>query len=47
MPKTKGENPDKMCQLILKMYPQQNKNNYAKILSMFTGNVKPYIQLHI
>ena len=47
MPKTKGENADKMCQLILKMYPQQNKNNYAKILSMFTGNVKPYIQLHI
>ena len=26
MPKTKGKNPDKVCQLIfLKMYPQQQK----------------------
>ena len=46
MPKNKGKNPDKMCQLILKKYPQQKRNNYIKIY-IFTGNVKPSIQLHI
>ena len=25
MPKTKGKTPDKMCQLILKIYPQKQK----------------------
>ena len=37
-----------MCQLIfLKMYPQQQKHNDTKIIYIFTGNVKPYIQIHI
>ena len=30
MPKTKGQKPDKMCQLILKTYPQQNRNYTQK-----------------
>ena len=47
MPKTKEKSRDKMYQLILKIYPQQNRNNYVKILYIFTENVKPYIQLHI
>ena len=49
MPKTKGKNPDKMCQLIfLKISLQHsNRNNDTRILYIFTGNEKPYIQLRI
>ena len=38
MEKTKGKNPDK--------YTHSNRNNDAKILYIFTGNVKTYIELH-
>ena len=45
--KIKRKNPDKMCQLIfLKLY-HSNRNNDTKILYIFAGNVKPYIQIHI
>ena len=47
MPKNKRKNPDKMCHLILKICPQQKRNNYGKILYILTENVKPYMQLHI
>ena len=47
MPKNKGKNPGKMCQLILKICPQQNRNNYGKILYILTENVKTYMQLQI
>ena len=38
--KTKGKNPDKICQLIFrKIYPHHNnRNNDIKILYVFTGN---------
>ena len=43
----KGENPEKMCQLIFLKHTHSNRNNDLKILFIFTGNVKPYIQIHI
>ena len=47
MPKTKWNNPDEMCQLIfLKIYPS-NKDNDVKFLYIFTGNVKPCVQLPV
>ena len=47
MPKTKGKIPDKMCQLIFWKYSHNNANSDMKILYVFIGNVKPYVQLHI
>ena len=47
MRKTRGKNPEKMCQLIFWKYSHNNANNDMKILYMFIGNVKPYVQLHI
>ena len=47
MPKNKEKNPGKMCQLIfLKIYPA-TETVIQKSSYIFTGNVKPYIQLHI
>ena len=45
--KIEGKNPDKMCCDLSENIPTATEKNNTKILYIFTGNVKPYIQIHI
>ena len=49
MPKTKGKNPGKMCQLIfLKIYTHNNRNNDMKILNfIFKTSQYPWMKVVI